>query len=234
MPPFDHSGQTLGEDLGSWTPPPFPPWEALTGSLVTLEPLDTEAHGSGLFDSFSVAPDSTWTYMTFGPFMDEHDLKTTLRWMVDQPDWLPYAIVVDGEPRGFAAYLRIDPPNGVIEVGSVSFSPTLQQTAAATEALFLLISNGFDLGYRRVEWKCDSLNEPSRRAGIRLGFAYEGTFKKATHYKGRNRDTAWFSMTDDEWSAIATAIRSWLEPTNFDESGTQLAALEAAQVRPGR
>jgi RimJ/RimL family protein N-acetyltransferase len=138
---------------------------------------------------------------------------------------LPYAILVDGKPVGFLSYLRIDPRGGVIEIGSIVFAPEMQRTAAATETIFLLIKNAFDLGYRRCEWKCDDLNAPSRRAAERFGFIYEGTFRKATHYKGRNRDTAWYAITDDEWPQVERAFARWLAPDNFDTGGRQLRSL---------
>jgi RimJ/RimL family protein N-acetyltransferase len=128
---------------------------------------------------------------------------------------------VEGRPLGFASYLRIRPRDGVIEIGSIAFSPMLQRTTAATEALYLLMRNAFDLGYRRCEWKCDDLNGPSRSAADRLGFTYEGTFRQATHYKGRNRDTAWYAILDNEWPALDGSFRRWLERENFDAEGIQ-------------
>jgi RimJ/RimL family protein N-acetyltransferase len=198
---------------------------------VTLEPLDWETHGQGLYERLSRAPDSLWTYMTFGPFIQASEMRSTIEWMLQQDDWLPYAIVVDSEPVGFSAYLRINPADGVIEIGSIVFSPGLQKTTAATESMYLMLRNVFQLGYRRCEWKCDDLNEPSRRAGARLGFQYEGTFRKATHYKGRNRDTAWFAMTDDDWPRLDNAFRTWLSPENFDGEGRQLQSLN--EMRTG-
>ncbi len=141
--------------------------------------------------------------------------------IVAYPHWQPYAIVVKGVALGFMSYLRIDPPNGVLEIGSIVLAPELQRTRAATEALYLFIKNAFDLGYRRCEWKCDDLNGPSRTSAERLGFRYEGTFRKATHYKGRNRDTAWYAITDDEWASLDRAFQAWLAVDNFDRTGTQ-------------
>lgn len=218
-------GQEVGDPIGDWQAPPPPPKETLKGRAVVLEPLDWAKHGTKLFDRLSGAPDSLWTYMTFGPFADASELRSTVEWMLERDDWLPYAILVDTEPLGFAAYLRINPGDGVVEIGSIVFSPELQQTTAATESIYLMLGNVFRLGYRRCEWKCDDLNEPSRRAGTRFGFKYEGTFRKATHYKGRSRDTAWFAITSDEWPRLDNAYRVWLSPENFDEAGRQLASL---------
>ncbi len=225
MSDFNEFGQPVGQSIGEWTPPRFPPNMALTGRTARLEHLDWPQHGLGLFEVFSSAGDELWTYMTFGPFSSPEALRETIGWMTAQEDWLPYAIVVDGDPLGFASYLRIDPPQGVIEIGAIVFSPRLQKTTPATESLYLMIGNVFGLGYRRCEWKCDSLNEPSIKAGERLGFRYEGTFRKAMHYKGRNRDTEWFSLTDEEWPTLDEAYSRWLAPENFDPEGIQLRRL---------
>ncbi len=172
-----------------------------------------------------------WTYLPFGPFPDAEDLGDQLERLISLRDWQPFAIVVDDEPVGFCSYLRIDPAGGVIEIGSIAFAASLQRTSAATEAIFLLLGRAFALGYRRVEWKCDDLNAASMAAARRLGFSYEGTFRKATHYRGRSRDTAWFAMLDDEWPAIEHSFLAWLSPTNFDVDGRQrrsLASLRSA------
>jgi RimJ/RimL family protein N-acetyltransferase len=199
---------------------------------VKLEPLDRERHAGALFTAFQDAPDALWTYMAFGPFRSAGKLAATIDTQVALPDWQPYAIVVDGQPRGLMSYLRIDPPNGVIEIGSIVFSPALQRTRAATEAVYLLIKNAFDLGYRRCEWKCDSLNDASRVAAERLGFRYEGTFRKATHYKGRSRDTAWYAITNDEWPALDMGYQAWLADENFEPDGGQRTPLDIRSAVP--
>lgn len=203
----------------------------LAGKYATLEPLDPELHGPRLFTAFEDAPHSLWTYMPIGPFMGASGLTTALEEMVADPDWLPYAILVDRQPLGFASYLRIQPRDGVIEIGSIMFSPELQRTTAATEAIYLMIRNVFDLGYRRCEWKCDDLNEPSRSAALRLGFTYEGTFRSATHYKGRSRDTAWYAIVDSEWPALDETFQRWLSPDNLNRDGSQRQSLR--QMREG-
>lgn len=225
MPQLNEFGQPVGDPLRGWAPPSPPGRAPLPGRTVVLEPLDEASHSSALFEAFTGAGDELWTYMSFGPFDGPEDLGRTIEWMSSQTDWLPYAIVVDGRPLGFASYLRIDPPQGLIEVGAIVLSPALMRTTAATEALYLMIRNTFELGYRRCEWKCDDLNHPSRRAGERLGFRYEGTFRKAMHYKGRNRDTAWFAIVDDDWPALDSAFQEWLQPSNFDASGRQRTRL---------
>jgi RimJ/RimL family protein N-acetyltransferase len=201
MPGMNEHGQPIGADLVGWAPPATPTAVTLTGRTVTLEPLEWETHGETLFAGFASAPDSLWTYMSYGPFADVNEFRAMLEMMIADSDWLPFAIVVEGRPLGFASYLRIRPRDGAIEIGSIALSPMLQRSTAATEALYMLMRNAFDLGYRRCEWKCDHLNGPSRSAADRLGFTYEGTFRQATHYKGRNRDTAWYAIIDKEWPA---------------------------------
>ena len=225
MTTLNEHRQPVGEPLGAWEPPPFPPGDVLAGRTARLDPLDPIAHAGALYEVFADAPDSLWTYMAFGPFTDARHLEETLQAMVGYPDWVPYTIVVGDQPLGFASYLRIQPRDGVIEIGSITFSPRLQRTTAATESIYLMIRHCFDLGYRRCEWKCDDLNEPSREAAVRLGFTYEGTFRKATWYKGRNRDTAWYSIVDTDWPALDSALRRWLSPENFDADGQQRRTL---------
>jgi RimJ/RimL family protein N-acetyltransferase len=203
----------------------------MSGRLVQVTPLEPEIHLTPLFETLAGTPETLWTYMTFGPFTDVSQLAEVLQTMANAPDWSPYVFAVDGRLLGFASYLRIQPGDGVIEIGAIVLSPALQRTTAATEALFLMIDNVFELGYRRCEWKCDALNVPSREAALRLGFSYEGTFRQATHYKGRNRDTAWYSIIDLEWPGLATTFREWLSPANFDETGRQRRSLR--QMRKG-
>jgi RimJ/RimL family protein N-acetyltransferase len=198
----------------------------LEGAWVDLEPLDPGSHGPGLWAALETAPEEIWTYMTFGPFAGYDEFEAMLRSIADPDDWSAYAIVVGGRPLGFAAYLRINPRDGVIEIGSIVFSPALQRTTAATEAIFEMIRHVFDLGYRRCEWKCDALNGPSRRAADRFGFTFEGVFRQATHYKGRNRDTAWYAIIDREWPPLAYAFTNWLAEDNFDDEGRQKSTIE--------
>ncbi|MCP3973996.1 MAG: GNAT family N-acetyltransferase [bacterium] len=219
------SGQPIGPDLSAWRAPPTPSVRVLRGEYVTLAPLDTAVHGPGLAEAFANAPDSLWTYMPFGPFAGAGEVAATLEHLLRYPDWLVYAATVDGRAVGFLAYLRIDARAGVIEIGSIAFSPALQRTTAATEAIYLLLDNVFGLGYRRCEWKCDALNAPSRSAAERLGFQYEGTFRNATHYKGRSRDTAWFAITNDDWPQLMPAYQNWLAPDNHDQEGRQRQSL---------
>lgn len=217
--------QPVGVPLGTWEPPPSPPARDLEGRTVTLIPLDPDRDCDSLFEAFAGAPDPLWTYMAFGPFETVEELRATLDSLAAYEDWLPYTVVVDRRAVGFASYLRIQPGDGVIEIGSIVFSPRLQRTTAATEAIYLMLRNAFELGYRRCEWKCDDLNEPSRAAADRLGFTYEGTFRQATHYKGRNRDTAWYAIVNSEWPALDAVFQRWLAAGNFDDEGMQQQSL---------
>jgi RimJ/RimL family protein N-acetyltransferase len=223
-------GQPIGPALSEWDRPEFPPAMELVGRTVTLVPLEAD-HAADLYSAFAPAHDSLWTYMTFGPFSSADALEKTLSTMISLEDWLPYSMIVDGQSLGFASYLRIKPAEGVIEIGAITMSPRLQRTTPATEAIFAMIDNAFSIGYRRVEWKCDALNEPSRRAAVRFGFTYEGTFRQATHYKGRNRDTAWYSIIDTEWPPLRETFLRWLDPENFDDDGRQRRGL--GEIREG-
>jgi RimJ/RimL family protein N-acetyltransferase len=168
-----------------------------------------------------------WTYLLSGPFASFDDYRAWLETKRDSEDPL-YFVFVDaarGRAVGLGSYLRIDPAHGTVEVGHLQFSPLMQRTAVATEAMYLMMKTAFDLGYRRYEWKCDSLNAGSRRAAERLGFRFEGIFRQAIVYKGRSRDTAWYSVVDKEWPALDAAFRAWLDPANFDPAGRQRRAL---------
>jgi RimJ/RimL family protein N-acetyltransferase len=210
-----------------WKPPPAPPATALSGARVTLEPLDPDAHAGDLFDSYR-GHDQVWDYLPYGPFTSMNDQRGWIAEVARQPDPRFYAIrnTATGRAEGVASYLRITPAAGSIEVGHINFSPALQGTTAATEAMYLMMRWAFETGYRRYEWKCDALNAPSRRAARRLGFSFEGVFRQATVVKGRNRDTAWFSVLDREWPELRVAFETWLAPDNFVE-GRQVRSLSA-------
>jgi RimJ/RimL family protein N-acetyltransferase len=227
-------GQPIGAPLSMDLPRPLPPRTEMHGRYCDVVPLNPDAHASDLFQAYATDTEGRiWTYLPAGTFAD---LSAYRAWMdttclTDDP--LFHTILVDGTPLGVASLMRIDPANGVIEVGNINFAPALSQTRAATEAMFLMMSRAFDeLGYRRYEWKCDALNEPSRRAALRLGFTYEGTFRQAITYKGRNRDTAWFSIIDSEWPRLKAGFLAWLDPANFDGAGQQRQALQ--HLMPGR
>ncbi len=228
--PVNQFGQPVGRSLPGWQPPPVPDGTLLQGRWCRLEPLDAEQHAAQLHAANTQAADGrAWTWLPVGPFDAASDYRQWVEAVQHRPDPFFYAVIAPDEAgeqaMGVAALMRIDPPNGVIEVGHINLSPPLQRTRAATEALTLLIGYGFSLGYRRFEWKCDSLNAPSRQAAVRLGFRFEGIFRQAIVTRGRNRDTAWFSIIDSEWPALAAAYARWLSPDNFDEQGRQRVSL---------
>jgi len=230
----NHLGQPVGPPLDVALPRPRPPRAPMEGRLARVVPLDPAAHGDALFDAFAEdAEGRLWTYLGVGPFASRAEFCGWLARQAAGEDPLVHVILLDGRPLGLASFMRIDPGNGVIEVGQIAYAPALQRTAAATEAMALMMARVFDeLGYRRYEWKCDALNAPSRVAAERLGFRYEGTFRKATHYKGRSRDTAWFSVIDEEWPNLSAAFAAYLAPDNFDAAGRQRRPLAAfRQVR---
>lgn len=240
--------QPIGHPVPDWTPRPRPQRITLAGGHCRLEPLDAARHAGDLHAAYGEAADGRdWTYMASERPTDGAAYRAHAQAAAESADPLHFAVVdlASGRAVGTLALMRIDPANGVVEVGHVMFSPRLQRTPLSTEAHYLLMRHVFeDLGYRRYEWKCDSLNAPSRRTAQRLGFTFEGVFRQAVVTKGRNRDTAWFAIVDGDWPAVRGAFEAWLAPANFDAAGRQrrtLAALRdphsaepraALQVRP--
>ena len=227
----------LGEALPHWTPPPRPEGETLEGRWVRLERMEADAHAADLHRAYS-GHDDLWTYMPYGPFVSAASYH---RWAKDSamgadPMFYVMRTLATGHCEGVASYLRITPEAGSIEVGHICLSPAIARSAAWTEAMYLMMDWAFRAGYRRYEWKCNALNLASRRAAQRLGFSFEGIFRQATVVKGRNRDTAWFSVIDKEWPALKEAYRAWLSPGNFDAAGRQNERLSdlTALVREGR
>jgi RimJ/RimL family protein N-acetyltransferase len=222
-------GQPVGEDLPDWIARARPSRTPMLGRYCRLEPLQASRHASDLFNAFSQASDGRdWTYMYAGPFADEASYHTFAESIEQGDDPVHYAVIDLETERavGSLALMRIDSQNGVIEVGHVAYSPRLKRTRAATEAQYLLMRRAFDeLGYRRYEWKCDSLNAPSRSSAARLGFTFEGIYRQIVVYKGRTRDTAWFSIIDSEWLIIREGFERWLAAENFDNKGEQRLAL---------
>jgi RimJ/RimL family protein N-acetyltransferase len=226
-------GQPVGLPLEDWDPPARPSAVLLEGRYCRLERLDAARHAAALHAANAAARDDrSWTYMTFGPFADAAAHERWVRESAAKTDPWFYAIIdeTSGAASGVASYMRITPESGSIEVGSIHYSPRLARTRAGTEAMYLMMAHVFALGYRRYEWKCDALNAPSRRAAERLGFRYEGIFRQATVYKGRNRDTAWYAMTDGDWPHVRAALEAWLAPGNFDLDGVQRNVLSAQRT----
>jgi len=228
-------GLPIGEPVPGWKPVSRPPRTPMDGRFCRVEPLDPPRHATDLFEALAEDTDGRiWTYLPYGPFEARADLEAWMEATCVGEDPLFHAIVdrASGKAVGVASYLRIEPQVGVIEVGHINFAPRLQRTAAATEAMFLMMRRVFaELGYRRYEWKCDSLNAGSCNAAERLGFRYEGIFRQATLYKGRNRDTAWYAVIDTEWPALERAYEAWLDPANFDQKGQQRTGLAALIAR---
>jgi RimJ/RimL family protein N-acetyltransferase len=202
-----------------------PARRALTGDRVRLEPLDPGRHADDLYAAAAGDP-HLWDYLPYGPFADVEELRAHLARQAESDDPLFFTVVDDGRAAGVASYLRIEPEHGCIEIGHIWFGASLQRTPAATEAIYLLARHAFDdLGNRRLEWKCDAANARSRRAAERFGFTFEGVFRQHMIVKGRNRDTAWFSIVDGEWPAVRDAFETWLRPENFDADGRQRTPL---------
>lgn len=218
-------GQPIGDPVPDWAGASVPAEVTLDGRYVRVEPL-TMAHLDELFEATGPSTDpSRWTYLAGEEQpADRAGMARGLEARLADPAFFSFAItpLSLGAVAGRASYMRIDPANGSIEIGAILYAASLARSAAATEAMYLLARHAFeDLGYRRYEWKCDSLNEPSRRAAVRLGFSYEGRFRNAMVYQGRNRDTDWFSITDTEWPAIKSGLEGWLAADNFDAEGRQ-------------
>ncbi|HED3852893.1 GNAT family protein [Enterobacter soli] len=230
MNTFNQFGQPIGEELVDWQPRQHPDRVGLNGRYCRLEPLRVE-HAGALFAAYQQAEDTrSWTWLLREPDTTIAEYSQWIASVCELSDPIHFA-VIDNQtqlPVGSLALMRIDPKNGVVEVGHVHFSPLMSRSPLSTEAQYLLMRYVFDeLGYRRYEWKCNSLNEPSRRAALRLGFQYEGRFRQALVVKGHNRDTDWFSILDKEWQALECAFQNWLATDNFTADGKQIRSLES-------
>ncbi|MGI6851682.1 GNAT family N-acetyltransferase [Mesorhizobium sp. 1B3] len=228
----------LSDDLNNWHPRPRPERKLLEGRYVRLEPFQVPRHGDGLYEASSV-PDAAqrfrWLFdyppesrAAFQPWLEKAEASE---------DPLFFAVVdkASGRIAGRQTLMRIDPAYGVIEIGNIYWGPLIARKPAATEAQFLFMQYVFDgLGYRRYEWKCNNLNEPSKRAAQRFGFSFEGVFRQHVVVKGENRDTAWYSVIDKEWPSLRRAYQEWLDPANFDAEGRQKRRLEEIRADIGR
>lgn len=227
----NHYGQPVGFPLPEWQPVPHPAHSPLNGLYTDLVPLSA-AHAQPLFAAFSQAEDDRdWTWLGTEMPRSEHEMAS---WIADKNNdstLVCYAVIERNaeRPVGVVCFSNIDPVNGAIEIGHVTWSPLMQRTAMGTEAVYLLLKQAFALGYRRVVWRCDSLNSASRRAAERLGFTWEGRFRQAMTRKQRNRDTDWLSIIDGEWPSVQRALSGWLSRENFTADGAQIRALSAFQ-----
>jgi RimJ/RimL family protein N-acetyltransferase len=227
-----------GQEVGATVSPPAgrrPDGGPLRGRYVDVEHVEVERHGTDLWESFQTGdPEGRiWTYLGYGPFADRPAFLAWLKERQASSDPLFYAIVPHhtGKASGMASFMRMTPEHGVIEIGHIWLSPGLQKTREATEALYLMMHHALtSLNCRRLEWKCDALNQPSRKAAERLGFTFEGVFRQHMIVKGRNRDTAWYAIVDKNWPAIDGAFQRWLAADNFDSAGRQRQALQAAEA----
>lgn len=218
----------FGAPVPGWSPRPLPGFDARESGYARIERLDAAIHAADLHRA-NQGDDGIWDYLPYGPFADEAGYRAWAQDMAALADPRFYVVrdLRTGRCGGVASLMRMDPENGVIEVGHINFAPELQRTRAATEAIYLLMSWVFEAGYRRFEWKCDALNMGSRRAAERFGFSFEGVFRQAVVTRGRNRDTAWFACIDADWPGLRAAYQTWLSPGNFDAEGRQKASLAA-------
>ena len=219
-------GPTLDASLSA-----RPKRTTLRGRLVTVTALDPQAHTQALYEgTHGTDKRQIWLYLNDGPFADISQFRAYMNKRAQSEDPLSFAIIdnATGRAVGHASYMRIVPEHRVIEVGNIFYTPALARTAGATECMYLMARHVFeDLKYRRYEWKCNALNEPSRRAALRLGFSFEGIFRQHMIVKGRNRDTAWYAMLDHEWPARRVRFEKWLAPDNFDANGRQRVSLSS-------
>ena len=231
----NHLGQPIGFPVERWTARQRPPRTAMTGRFCRVEPLDAGRHAAELYAANSADRDGRmWTYLPWGPYDGYDAYLAATKAGLRREDFITYAVIdaAGGKAVGVASYLNINPAAGSIEIGGIAYAPALQRQPAGTEAMYLMMRRVFDeLGYRRYEWKCNALHAPSRAAAERYGFRFEGIFRQAEIVKGRNRDTAWFSITDREWPGIRAAFERWLDPANFDGDGRQRMSLSALTAR---
>lgn len=220
--------ELINAELGPvlhWTPAQTPPMSPLVGRYVRLEKLDPGKHTDALYHAQSGpgSDERTWLYMGKGPFPEHADFREYVELMASTSDPAAYAVIpANGDPSGIITYLRIAEQHGSIEIGHIWYGANIQRSPVTTEVVYLTAKHAFeDLGYRRFEWKCYANNERSKRAALRFGFTYEGTFRNHLVVRDRNRDTAWFSIIAEEWPTVKAAFEAWLDPSNFDADGRQ-------------
>lgn len=230
MPEINEFDQLVGDIVPNWKPCEYPSKNKMIGKYCTLELFDINKHAAALLNAISFEnKGESWTYFSYGPFYSIDAFQQWLQDTINRSDTILYAIMdkKSNQAIGIFGYLRMNPEQGSIEVGHLHFSKLLKKTPLATEAIYLLTSYVFDeLNYRRYEWKCHSLNEPSRNAALRYGFQFEGIFRQCNVFKNRNRDTAWFSIIDSEWPALKIKFEKWLDDSNFYRDGKQIKRLQ--------
>jgi RimJ/RimL family protein N-acetyltransferase len=234
MTTLNEQGQEVGHPIPDWTIPEMPPRDTLIGRYCRVEPLHIAKHADDLHAAFSVGTSGAdWSYLPYGPF---DSLAAFESWLSEtcfsnEPIFFAIIDLVSGKAVGMASYLNINRVYGTIEVGHVHFSPLLQRSRVATEAMYLMMGHAFGTGYRRYEWKCNAFNARSRKAAIRFGFSYEGVFRNHMVVRGHNRDSAWYACVDGEWPQLKTAYETWLDDANFNAAGQQVRSL-ADLTRP--
>jgi RimJ/RimL family protein N-acetyltransferase len=226
----DAFGSPIGKALPGWQGCQRLPDTELTGRTCRLAPYEKK-HAQGLYAAYAQDNGRMWTYLPYGPFDNAEDVNQSIEDWQKNKGLHTFVILKDEQPVGHASFMRYDLAHGSVEVGGVTYSPLLQRTIVATEAMYLMMKHAFDHGYRRYEWKCDQLNAPSSRAALRLGFQFEGVFRNATIYKGRRRDTAWYSMIIEDWPQVRARLEAWLDPANFDSNGAQKQALSKISLK---
>ncbi|ESQ89086.1 hypothetical protein ABAC460_13535 [Asticcacaulis sp. AC460] len=220
----DGFGNPIGKAVPDWAGCQRLPDVVLAGRTCRVVPYAVE-FSEGLLAAYAKGDGGLFSYLTWGPFGSAGEIDAMVRDYMDHRGFQTFVIVTADGPVGLASFMRYDEGSGSVEIGGLTFSPLLQRTTAATEAMYLMMRHAFEGGYRRYEWKCDQLNAPSKRAAERLGFVFEGVFRNAVVTKGRRRDTAWYSVIVEEWPAVRERLEAWLQPENFDKSGIQKRAL---------
>lgn len=226
----DAFGNPIGKALPDWHGCHKLPGAELIGRTCSVEPYD-RVFAQGLFEEYAKDDGRMFSYLPYGPFGSAEELADSIETYQKNRDFHTFVILKGDQPVGHASYMRYDCPNGCVEIGGLTFSPSLQRSTVATEAMYLMMKHAFEHGYRRYEWKCDQLNAPSNAAALRLGFTFEGVFRNAIVTKGRRRDTAWYAVICEEWPQVEARLVAWLNAANFDEAGVQKRALRAMALR---
>lgn len=220
----DAFGNPVGKAIAEWSGCQRLPSVELTGRTCRLVPY-AHIHAQSLFEAYAQDDGRMWSYLPYGPFNSAYSIDDSIQNYQKNRDFHTFVILKDEQPVGHASFMRYDLANGSVEIGGVTYSPALQRSTAATEAMYLMMKHAFDHGYRRYEWKCNQLNMPSSLAALRLGFSFEGVFRNHQVAREGRRDTAWYSVIVEEWPQVRARLETWLSPDNFNADGTQKQAL---------